>query len=50
MKSPKVGILGVAVILVCLVAAAFVIYGLRTDCAHTSGYVNCSKSGDKLAH
>jgi len=46
MKSPKVRALGVAALLVCLAAAAFVIYGLRTDCAHTSGYVNCSASND----
>lgn len=51
MKAPRVGLLGVVVILICVVAAAFVIYGLRTDCAHTAGYVNCSEpGGDKLSH
>ena len=44
MKVPRVRVLGVAAILIFLAAAAFVIYGLRTDCAHTSGYVNCSES------
>jgi hypothetical protein len=47
MKSPRVRILGVAAILIFLAAAVFVIYGLRTDCAHTSGYVNCSETDDK---
>lgn len=44
MKLPRV--LGVAAVLVCLAMAAFVIYGLRTDCAHTSGYVDCSTPSD----
>lgn len=28
--------------LVCLALVAFVVYGLKTDCAHTAGYVDCS--------
>ena len=28
--------------LLCLAAIAFVVYGLRTDCDHTAGYVDCS--------
>jgi hypothetical protein len=50
MKTPKVRILSATVILICLIAGAFVIYGLRTDCANTSGYVNCSEAGDNLLH
>ena len=32
----------IVVALICLALAAFVIYGLKTDCAHTAGYVDCS--------
>ena len=34
--------LAVLVSLICLAAVIFVVYGLRTDCAHTAGYVDCS--------
>ncbi len=36
----------VFVSLLCLAAIAFVVYGLRTDCAHTAGYVDCSPPSD----
>jgi hypothetical protein len=35
-------VLAVVAGLVCLALVAFVVYGLRTDCAHTAGYVDCS--------
>ena len=36
--------IGVAVSLICLVAVALLIYGIRTDCPQTAGYVDCSVS------
>jgi hypothetical protein len=38
LSKPLIALVG----LVCLAAIAFVVYGLRTDCAHTAGYVDCS--------
>lgn len=32
----------VLITLICVATLAFVIYGLRTDCDHTAGYVDCS--------
>jgi hypothetical protein len=34
--------------LVCVGTIAFIIYGLRTDCAQTAGYVDCSEPTEKL--
>lgn len=38
----------ILIVLVCLGTIAFIVYGLRTDCARTSGYVDCSEPKDKL--
>lgn len=35
-------VLAVAGLVVCIALAIFVVYGLKTDCAHTAGYVDCS--------